>query len=52
MPSSSKITVRFPYDMNLTEGPCDVEDPLEPMTLEGLCNVEKNLITIRNPFGL
>ena len=37
--------------MNLTEGECDVEDPLEPMTLEGLCYVEKNLITIRNPFG-
>ncbi len=53
MPTISKITVRFPYDMNLTNATsCFVQDPLQPMTLEGLCKVESNLVTIMNPFGL
>jgi hypothetical protein len=51
MPQNSKITVLFPGSINLTEGGCTVIDPIDPMTLDGICNVNKNLVTVRNPFG-
>jgi hypothetical protein len=52
IPQSSKITVRFPGSMNLTESNnCTVVDPLAPMTVEGLCSVHNNLVTVRDPFG-
>jgi hypothetical protein len=51
MPQSSMITIRFPYDMNLTLGACTLTEPLAPMVPEGICTVEENMIIIRDPFG-
>ena len=37
--------------MNLTLGACDVQDPLAPLVVEGLCKVSNNIITLKFPLG-